>query len=266
MFSAKRQSIKKYMMQKNKSFTQQQSFQNQEEPSDFATVTVIKEGPLMVEGKVKIQEAFLEPNEDGFITEYHLGKEKSVTQKKVALCRCGKSKNKPFCDAAHTQIRQGSCTAPHEPILTQAEQFKGPDLTLHDNEKYCAFARFCDGYGRIWNLVRQGTAFANKMTIREAHLCPAGRLVITDNQTGKTLDINEEPTILVIEDSMLGVHGPLGLRGNITVIDENQTPYEKRRLQALCRCGRSQNKPFCDGSHAARNESFQSQEDYSDTQ
>ncbi len=30
---------------------------------------------------------------------------------------------------------------------------KGPRITLYDNEKYCAFARFCDAYGRIWNLV-----------------------------------------------------------------------------------------------------------------
>lgn len=248
------------MTQKNKTYSGQPDQQNHHITDESVTVRVIKEGPLMVEGHVKIQEAYLMPNEEGIITQYKQGEDKSVPQNKVALCRCGKSKNKPFCDGKHTQIRQGSCTAPHEPILARAESFQGPDITLHDNEKYCAFARFCDGYGRIWNLVRQGTAFSNSMTVREAHLCPAGRFVITKNATGEAIDIQEEATIQVIEDPMLGVHGPLGLRGNITVIDENGEPYEKRRLQALCRCGKSKNKPFCDGLHAANSEALKEEE------
>ena len=122
---------------------------------------------------------------------------------------------------------------------------------MHDNEKYCAFARFCDGFGRIWNLVRQGQPITDQLTVREAHLCPAGRLIITKNQTGAVIESEAEPLILVIEDPQLKVSGPLGLRGNITVTDDNGKPYEKRRLQALCRCGKSKNTPFCDGSHAA---------------
>lgn len=235
--------------------TDKSFFQNANQdaaPTDSATVTVVAQGPYMVKGTVKIQEAFLMPNEEGTITKYRLGQDKTPPQKNCALCRCGKSKNKPFCDGKHSTVSQSPSTAPHEPILKRAEAFQGPDITLYDNEKYCAFARFCDGYGRIWNLVRQGTAFANTMTVREAHLCPAGRFVLKENKTGAAIDIQEEACIQVIEDPMLGVHGPLGLRGNITVIDENGTPYEKRRLQALCRCGKSKNKPFCDGTHAAQ--------------
>ncbi len=44
--------------------------------------------------------------------------------------------------------------------------------------------------------------------------------------------------------------GPLLLRGSFTVLDAegNEVPV-RRRVVALCRCGRSSIKPFCDGSH-----------------
>jgi CDGSH-type Zn-finger protein len=44
--------------------------------------------------------------------------------------------------------------------------------------------------------------------------------------------------------------GPLLVRGPFTLQDQDGTPIEVgRRTVALCRCGRSQLKPFCDGTH-----------------
>ena len=46
--------------------------------------------------------------------------------------------------------------------------------------------------------------------------------------------------------------GPLRLEGeNITIVDEagNQYNLAGRTAVSLCRCGQSQNKPFCDSSH-----------------
>jgi CDGSH-type Zn-finger protein len=44
--------------------------------------------------------------------------------------------------------------------------------------------------------------------------------------------------------------GPLLVRGPITVVDTDGTPVEVTRDPvALCRCGASRMKPFCDGSH-----------------
>lgn len=45
--------------------------------------------------------------------------------------------------------------------------------------------------------------------------------------------------------------GPLIVRGPFTVLDGEGREYSiDRAVVALCRCGHSQNKPFCDGSHA----------------
>jgi CDGSH-type Zn-finger protein len=52
---------------------------------------------------------------------------------------------------------------------------------------------------------------------------------------------------------MIRLHddGPLRVKGPVTVLDSNGAPYEiARKTFFLCRCGASQNKPFCDGSHA----------------
>ena len=43
--------------------------------------------------------------------------------------------------------------------------------------------------------------------------------------------------------------GPIWVRGGVQVVAADGEPYEVRNRQTLCRCGRSQNKPFCDGSH-----------------
>ena len=43
--------------------------------------------------------------------------------------------------------------------------------------------------------------------------------------------------------------GPLIVRGPFTLGHADGAPIEAGRVVALCRCGRSAVKPFCDGSH-----------------
>lgn len=46
--------------------------------------------------------------------------------------------------------------------------------------------------------------------------------------------------------------GPLLVRGDLALFDENGAPVQpNRRTFALCRCGASAIRPFCDGSHKA---------------
>ena len=48
-------------------------------------------------------------------------------------------------------------------------------------------------------------------------------------------------------------NGPLLIKGDFVVIDAAGNSYEKKDVVALCRCGHSANKPFCDGSHKIEN-------------
>lgn len=55
---------------------------------------------------------------------------------------------------------------------------------------------------------------------------------------------NADPTIVACTD------GPLLVRGRVTIVDADGTPIpQHRRTIALCRCGVSTIKPFCDGTH-----------------
>jgi CDGSH-type Zn-finger protein len=47
------------------------------------------------------------------------------------------------------------------------------------------------------------------------------------------------------------VSGPIWVRGGIEIESAEGHAYQVRNRVTLCRCGKSQNKPFCDGSHVA---------------
>jgi CDGSH-type Zn-finger protein len=212
----------------------------------------VKDGPYIVSGNVPLAIQVITPNREGLSWDWKEGKN-FETEHEYNLCRCDRSKTKPFCDGTHSKIRfDGTETATRRPYVRRAEVFKGPTLALRDAEDLCAFARFCDPGGKIWGLIEQtDNPDAKKLVIREANHCPAGRLVVTDNKTGKELEEKLPPSIGVVEDPALGCSGPLWVRGRITIESADGTPYELRNKVTLCRCGVSINKPFCNGSHAS---------------
>ena len=44
-------------------------------------------------------------------------------------------------------------------------------------------------------------------------------------------------------------NGPLIVKGKVSLVDGEGNAYPQQNQVALCRCGASQNRPFCDGSH-----------------
>lgn len=215
-------------------------------------IEVTKDGPYLVSGEVAISEQWIVVNAEGESLEYREGKKYSI-QAQYALCRCGYSGNKPFCDGTHKKIRfDGTETASRQPYVEQAEAFEGPTMLLTDAESLCAFARFCDAKGRVWNLLQQtDNPEAQQLVKHEAGHCPSGRLVAWYQESGKPFEPGFEPSIGLIEDAAKQVSGPIWVRGGIPVIAADGNTYEVRNRLTLCRCGRSNSKPYCDGSHAA---------------
>ncbi len=177
-------------------------------------------------------------------------RQKISSAESYALCRCGQSNNKPFCDGAHTRIQfDGTEEATHTPYLEQASEIGGPGLKLTDAQDFCAEARFCQRAGGTWKLTKQSSnPDARQKAIEEACDCPSGRLVAWD-QNGKAIEPDFEPSIGLVEDTQAGQMGPLWVRGGIPIESADGTTYEIRNRVTLCRCGKSSNKPFCDGSH-----------------
>lgn len=213
-------------------------------------IKVTKDGPYLVYGIKDISEKTILTDEDGISIKYGDGQTFEIKTDPVALCRCGSSKNAPFCDGAHVAAKfDGKETAEFTPILDGAEAIKGPHYTLMDNEKYCAFARFCDAKGRVWNLVGIGGKETDEWAIKGACDCPAGRLIMLDKK-GKQIEEKYPLSIAALEDGGLKISGPLWVRGGIRVESADGKSYEVRNRQTLCRCGASRHKPFCNGAHA----------------
>jgi CDGSH-type Zn-finger protein len=215
-------------------------------------IRVSKNGPYVVSGDVPLARATITPNAEGMSWEWKIGPP-IETKSEYKLCRCGRSNSKPFCDGSHATVGfDGQETATRTPYARQAEEIDGPTLVLRDAERLCAFARFCDPGGKIWGLIEQtDNSDARELVIREANHCPGGRLTVSDRRSGKALEHPLPPSIGVVEDPALGVSGPLWVRGGVTIESHEGRPYEVRNRVALCRCGASDNKPFCNGSHAS---------------
>lgn len=125
------------------------------------TITVAYNGPLFASGNLAIQDA---PERAPALSE------------RAALCRCGKSSNKPYCDNSHLE------------------------------------ADWQD-YGAV------GVAGDESV------------------EPGGTLNIE------------IAKDGPLRISGNLTLIAGSGREAWRGTRTALCRCGLSANRPFCDGSH-----------------
>jgi CDGSH-type Zn-finger protein len=215
-----------------------------------AKIEITKDGPYLVSGGLPLCEQWIVTNAEGESIEYKEGKSFPAPPQ-YALCRCGQSGNKPFCDGTHKKVQfDGAETASRQPYLEQAGTIEGPTMLLTDAESLCAFARFCDPRGRVWNLVLEDNPEARKLVEHEAGHCPAGRLVAWDKKTGQPIEPKFEPSLGLIEDTAKQVSGPIWVRGGIPVISADGKTYEIRNRVTLCRCGRSDNKPFCNGSHA----------------
>ena len=219
-----------------------------DEKTKTPKIHVLKNGPYLVTGKVALSEKAIVPVGKSYkyshLQDYSVGEG-------TALCRCGKSKNAPYCDGAHVaEGFDGTETAGNEKYFERAQAFEGPGLTLYDDGR-CSLARFCHReQGLVWELVQNSNdPHTREEIIKTAADCTIGRFEICDKE-GNFIKPYFEPAIEVLQDVEREVSGPLGVKGNITIESVDGTEYEMRFRTALCRCGKSKNKPFCDATHA----------------
>ena len=215
-------------------------------------VNITRNGPYVITGGVPLAEQVIETDAEGQSREWRQGRA-FETANTYRLCRCGQSSSKPFCDDTHLAVGfDGSETASRQPYLERAKELDGPAMLLTDAEELCAFARFCDPDGGVWSLIEETDQPEKRELVgHEASHCVGGRLVAWDKTPRHPLEPALEPSLGLVEDPHLGVSGPIRVMGGILVRSGDWTMYEARNRVALCRCGGSENKPFCDGTHAS---------------
>lgn len=214
-------------------------------------IVVSKDGPYLVSGNVPLHREII-VREGGVPVRWER-RESCPDKESYALCRCGGSKDKPYCDGTHAKIGfEGKETASKKDYLTVADRFVGPAAELTDAKPLCSRLQFCHRAGGVWNLVDETDDPETKALMAEiSGNCAAGRLVAWDKDTGRDMEPELEKSISVTQDPDREISCPLWVKGGIPVVSSDGSVYEVRNRVTLCRCGASHNKPFCDGTHVS---------------
>lgn len=171
------------------------------------------------------------------------------TEPQMALCRCGGSSNKPFCDGTHASIGFESKKLPGR-NPDRLDEYPTEEYTVFDNRGICQHAGFCtDELPEVFRLRMEPfvdpTGADGKRIAEQTRRCPSGALGFSFvNQLLNNMDTTGigGPAIVVSKN------GPYRVKGNIK-LDADFLHGASPEHYALCRCGGSKNKPFCDGTH-----------------
>lgn len=169
-----------------------------------------------------------------------------ATEETIALCRCGGSGNKPFCDGSHKTNGFEDGKKPDR-TKDRRQDYLGKRITIHDNRGICAHAGACtDNLPSVWRMGEKPWIDADgaeaEAVIAAIQGCPSGALSYTvDGEEHRNRDA---PAAM-----RLSKNGPYVVTGGVVLEDVEFGEGASREHYTLCRCGASKNKPFCDGSH-----------------
>lgn len=208
-------------------------------------IKVSKNGPYQVEAGVPVlaMAPVITMNDERIA--WHVLRESERPAEAYYLCRCGGSSDKPFCDGTHEEIGfDGAEMASREPYASRAEVSDGPFGQLADDRSLCIGASFCHTKTTsAWELAASDDEDDRDDLAAMVGRCPSGRLVY--RMAGRDVEPELEPSIAAVPG------GPLWVRGGVVVEGVDGQEWEVANRRTLCRCGASENKPFCDGSHVS---------------
>ncbi len=129
------------------------------------------------------------------------------------------------------------------------QEYEGRDVTVCYDVKRCIHAAECvRGLPQVFDPDRkpwvEPDAAAADQLAAVIMRCPTGALQFERNDGGPPEAVPAENTIGVAAD------GPLYVKGEVEIVDGGGSIVLRDTRIAFCRCGASQNKPFCDGRHA----------------
>jgi uncharacterized Fe-S cluster protein YjdI len=129
--------------------------------------------------------------------------------------------------------------------------YEAAGIHVHFDARRCIHAARCveglpavfDADRRPWIAPEAAPVEAVAEVVRQ---CPSGALTYERLDGGPAEPIDEKASVATVRD------GPLYLRGRCLLTDHEGRSMEAGPRAALCRCGASRNKPFCDKSHVAQ--------------
>lgn len=171
----------------------------------------------------------------------------------TALCRCGNSKHKPFCDGSHDRHGGLNEEKSKDRKVYGLKSYEGENIIIYYNPDVCSHDGNCvKSLPSVFKRNERPWVDANGASVREIvetiESCPSGALSYGFGSK-RYQDLDREAAIRTKKD------GPLNVEGFVILEDDEGSKPECKEHYSLCRCGHSKNKPFCDGSH--RDEGFE---------
>ena len=211
--------------------------------SDDQKITVAPGGPYIVAGSIPVTAKTPIMSEHGEPLTWKT-ESSGAPAAQVALCRCGASSNKPYCDGSHARTEwDGTENPPAGSYAERAKSYGGDGMEVFDDRPICVHAGFCGNQvTNVWKMaVKTGDSQIRAQAMAMVERCPSGAL--TYSVDGDTIEPDLPVGIAVIPD------GPLWVSGGVEVAGADGEVLETRNRVTLCRCGQSASKPLCDGSH-----------------
>ena len=211
-------------------------------------------GPYIVQGSIPLVRKTQVVSEYGEPLTWEKG-ETIETGKSYALCRCGQSGDKPFCDNAHLEcFFDGTETADTRPTAERQTVYPGAtNLVVKCDQSLCTESGFCGMRNATIGQLATRTADTNvrSQVIAMVERCPSGSLTYAVEEGKPDIEPDLPKQIAVITEitSAGPIAGPLWVTGNIPIERADGKPLETRNRVTLCNCGLSKNKPLCDGTH-----------------
>lgn len=116
-----------------------------------------------------------------------------------------------------------------------------PSKCIHSAICFRGLPQVFDPRKRPWVTAENGTTEA---IVNQVKACPSGALTYFMNDEENHESQETINTVVEVLEN-----GPLLVYGNLRVKDKDGKETVKSQTTAFCRCGASQNKPYCDGSH-----------------
>jgi len=132
------------------------------------------------------------------------------------------------------------------------KEYSNGELTIVWKPKTCIHAAECvkalphvyNPNKKPWIAIENATTEELKSQIMK---CPSGALSYYMNDEENKESESLETKVEVLEN------GPLLVYGTLNITDKEGNKETKNKTTAFCRCGQSNNKPYCDGTHVSSN-------------
>ncbi len=176
-------------------------------------------------------------------------KGKSIAIKKNSiLCRCGKAKHQPFCDGTHRMCGFKSANTLNEEII---QKYEGKEINIVFNRSICSGAGNCvRNFPKIYKNASQDWINPDGASIDEVKnsikQCPSGALSYELAGESSCEDYDGYKITII-------KNGPINVLGKVSLHVDKWSTNAHQQKYSLCRCGASENKPFCDYTHASLN-------------